>query len=86
MVGPAPKNAFDMRTMKGCHFELTPIGVYAKVKSKNEKGEWCWEEHVIPYANVQSIKLMSPADASLFEAQEKQIKEQEELLEKSQVV
>lgn len=51
MVGPVPRNAFDMETHK-MEGELTPAGVYVKVLATGL-------EHLVPYANVQSIKLLA---------------------------
>lgn len=44
-----PKNAIHAADMKLEACELTPIGIYVRTN----KGE----EHVVPYANAQSIKL-----------------------------
>lgn len=56
-IGPKPRQAFDMREM-GFEAELTPIGVYIKVKRTEPGKGTTEEEHVVPYANVQSIKLI----------------------------
>lgn len=58
VVGGSSKNAFALKDFPGGLFELTPIGVYVKIIRKvpgNLKSETF--EHVIPYANVQSIQL-----------------------------
>lgn len=54
MVGPVPRNAFDMAT-HAMEAELTPAGVYVKVLATGF-------EHLIPYANVQSIRLQPEAE------------------------
>lgn len=58
-IGPSPKNAFsiyqtsEMEKQK-CPWiecELTPAGVYVKVLKTGS-------EHLVPFANVQAIKLV----------------------------
>lgn len=50
MIPPAPANAFKVGIKNIAHAELTPAGVY--VLTMKEKMEF-----MIPYANIQSIKL-----------------------------
>lgn len=56
-IGPKPKNAFKCSDMK-MTAELTPIGIYVNYPENNENG---YAESIVPYPNVQSIKLL-PAD------------------------
>ena len=56
-IGPKPRNAFDMREQM-FDAELTPIGIYVKMtRTEPGKGQSV-EEHVVPYSNIQSIKLV----------------------------
>lgn len=57
MIGEKPRNAFDMREFKDAIFEITPIGVYVKMVVHVPGNAPREEEHIVPYANVQSIKL-----------------------------
>lgn len=57
MIGPKPKNSFDKREMTNAEFELTPIGVYVRVVTHVPGGQHKLMEHIVPYANVQSIRL-----------------------------
>lgn len=57
MIGGKPQQAFNLKSMgEGAHMEVTPIGVYIKiwVGVANAK---TLQEHIVPYANVQSIML-----------------------------
>ncbi len=59
MIGGKPQQAFSLKAMgEGAHSEITPIGVYVKlwVGIGNNK---TLQEHIVPYANVQSIMLES---------------------------
>lgn len=53
MVGPKPRNAFVPETM-GMEAYLTDKGVYVKVLPY---GTFQGSEHLIPFANIQSIRL-----------------------------
>lgn len=53
MVGPKPRNAFMPATM-AMEAELTDKGVYVKVLPH---GTFQGTEHLIPFANIQSIGL-----------------------------
>lgn len=57
MIGPRPKNSFDKREMNNAEFELTPIGVYVRIIMQVPGNKPKLMEHVVPYANVQSIRL-----------------------------
>lgn len=61
MIGPKPRNAFDLREITNGYFELTPVGVYVKLTNNLPGGVVSIFEHIVPYANVQSIKL-GPAE------------------------
>lgn len=64
MIGGKPKQAFALKEMgPGAHMELTPIGVYVKlwVGVGNDK---TMQEHVVPYANTQSIMLAREEEKS----------------------
>ena len=50
-VGPTPKNAIHAENMKLKACEITPAGIYVMLPDG--------QEHIVPYANVQSIKLVS---------------------------
>lgn len=56
-IGPKPKNAFTKKDMPNAYFELTPIGVYVKIIYQVPGNALQESEHLVPYANVQSIKL-----------------------------
>lgn len=58
-----PKNAFCKTDpeLKDAHFELTPIGVYVRLKVRQDGTTWREEEHIVPYANIQYIRL-NPLD------------------------
>lgn len=50
MVGPIPRNAFTPEQM-GMEAELRlPVGVWVKVLATKR-------EHIVPFANIQSIEL-----------------------------
>lgn len=53
MVGPKPRNAFVPSTM-GMEAELMETGVFVKVLPH---GTFMGSEHLIPFANIQSIRL-----------------------------
>lgn len=52
-IGPKPKNAFDPVAMN-MQAELTPLGIYTKLPTG--------EENLVPYPNIQSIRLMPETD------------------------
>ncbi len=49
MIGPVAKQAFMPKDMNMQVCKLTDIGIYCKLKDGLE--------HVVPYANVESIRL-----------------------------
>jgi len=52
-ITPMPKNAIHAKELKLEACELTPAGIYVKSPTRGE--------FLVPYANVQSIKL-APED------------------------
>lgn len=58
-IGPNPKLAFSITDPLlqaiDLEMELTPIGVWAKWIDKRNNNEP--HEHLVPFANIQSIKL-----------------------------
>lgn len=52
MIGPTPKQAFMLKDMHAKAF-VTDIGVHVVLDNGNE--------HVVPYANVESIRLVKTA-------------------------
>lgn len=56
-IGPKPKNSFDRRELPKWDFEMTPVGVYVRAVFQTPSGI-TEAEHIVPFANVQSIKLM----------------------------
>lgn len=61
MIPPRPRNAFDNGPKgdhRGWEFEMTPAGVYVKafVTLPGQRAPHA-EEHVVPYSNIQSLKL-----------------------------
>jgi hypothetical protein len=61
MVGPKPRNAFVPSTM-GMEAELMDHGVYVKVMPY---GTFTGSEHLIPFANIQSIRLEPEAESEM---------------------
>lgn len=60
-IGPKPMNAFTRKAFPHAAFELTPIGIHVHLTiTKPGTNEIVIEEHIVPYANVQSIKLVQP--------------------------
>ena len=57
MIGSRPMNAFDKKMFPDWEMELTPAGVYVKAFSGSPTGQRKMEEHIVPFANIQSIKL-----------------------------
>jgi hypothetical protein len=56
-IGGKPKQAFNLKDMgEGAVMELTPIGIYMKVWVGGP-GAKVMQEHLVPYANTQSIML-----------------------------
>lgn len=68
MVGPKPRNAFVPKDM-AMEATLLDCGVYVKVLPY---GKFEGSEHIIPFANVQSIRL-EPKDEN--DSQEEQVVE-----------
>jgi hypothetical protein len=58
-IGPKARNAFSKHEYPGWEFELTPIGVYVKTEHKVPGQPTTIGEHLVPYANIQSIKLFA---------------------------
>jgi hypothetical protein len=56
-IGPKPRNSFDVRELKNWDFEMTPIGIYVKARFQAPGGGTQEQEHIVPFANIQSIKL-----------------------------
>ena len=56
LPGMGAKNAFDMDKIGAVSF-TTEIGVYVKVKLKDTSGEYYTQEHIIPYSNIQALRL-----------------------------
>lgn len=56
MVGPKPRNAFVPSQM-AMEAEMAQHGVYVKVLAH---GTFMGSEHLIPFANIQSIRLEPP--------------------------
>jgi hypothetical protein len=66
MIGPTPKNAFMLSDPNSPieDAEMTPAGIYVRMKPL--KGGQA-VEHVVPYANIQSIKLKPQAQEAVEE-------------------
>lgn len=64
IIGPTPKNAFKTDDPETCieEAEITPAGVYVKTKPNRNKEV---TEHLIPYANIQSILLFPEVKVEL---------------------
>jgi hypothetical protein len=58
MIGPKPRNSFDRRELPNWELELTPIGICVTARIQVPGAAVQVSEHVVPYANIQSIKLM----------------------------
>lgn len=54
--GLQAKNAFDVSALGG-EAELTPIGVWLKLPLKGRDNQTYFQEHVIPFANIQAVRL-----------------------------
>ena len=68
-IGPMPRNAF-MLTDPNSPIEfaqITPIGIYIKMKPIRDAKEGVFREHLVPYANLQSVELMNE-EADLTES------------------
>ncbi len=67
MIGPVARLAFSMADPLlqaiALEVELTPYGIYAKWLDRRNKD--AVHEHLVPFANIQSIKL-EPMDEVLF--------------------
>lgn len=50
MIGPMPRNAFKVGEIGMTANLLMPIGVWVKVTKTGR-------EHIVPFANIQSIEL-----------------------------
>lgn len=66
-IGPTPKLAFSLSdpllTAIGLEVELTQVGIYAKWYDRRNKDKL--HEHLVPFANIQSIKL-EPAQEKIY--------------------
>jgi hypothetical protein len=71
-IGPNPKLAFQLsdplNQAIGLEAELTTIGIYAKWYDRRNKDQV--HEHIIPFTNIQSIKL-EPETAEVIELKRK---------------
>jgi len=56
-IGPKPRNAFDKRELKDWEFEICPIGICVTALFQVPGSPVQVSEHIIPFANIQSIKL-----------------------------
>lgn len=57
-IGPMPKQAFSKKDNPGAEFELTPVGIYVKMKVSEGAGRPPrWEEYLVPFSNIQNMKL-----------------------------
>lgn len=70
MVGPKPRNAFVPSTM-GMEARLTDKGVYVKVLAH---GTFQGSEHLIPFANIQSIRLELEPIAEEHQSPQEEVK------------
>lgn len=70
MIGPKPRNSFDRRELKNWEFELTPAGVYVKTVFQTPGKPDQESEHIVPFTNIQSIKLM-PLEKAVEKTEEK---------------
>lgn len=59
MIGPKPRQAFSMVELPNWYMELTPVGVYVKCPIKDKNNKEVFQEHVVPFANIQSIKFIA---------------------------
>lgn len=59
MIGPLAKNAFNLSTLPGWEFHLCAAGVYVKAVHQVPGNQAQISEHIVPFANIQSIKLAS---------------------------
>jgi hypothetical protein len=57
-IGAMPKNAFTNGKDGIADIEIVPMGVYVKYFGGAAGTQKTLFEHIVPYANVQSIKLM----------------------------
>lgn len=57
-IPPKPRNAFHIKEFQGSTFELTPGGVYVKIKLNVPGNVEQWSEHLVPFANLQSVKFL----------------------------
>lgn len=60
-VGPRAKNAFMVGLDGIQDAELTPVGVWVKWVNTSPGNSKNSTEHLVPYANVQSIRLAPEA-------------------------
>jgi hypothetical protein len=57
MIPPKPRNAFNRVDFPNSEFELTPAGVYVHLIYQTPGSNVTEQEHLIPFANIQSILL-----------------------------
>lgn len=67
VIGPKPRNAFTIKDFPLSTFEMTPLGVYVKAVYQVPGNRLEVAEHMVPFANVQSIRLMSEEESKLYE-------------------
>lgn len=63
MIGPKPRQAFSLKECPTWDMELTPVGVYVKWPELANGKMVREHEHMVPFANVQSIKFAEESDA-----------------------
>ena len=56
-IPPKPRNSFDKRELPLWEMELLPIGVYVKARYQAPGTKEVISEHIVPFSNIQSIKL-----------------------------
>ncbi len=56
-IGPKPMQAFSRKAMPNAEMELCPLGVYVKLTLRIPGNKDLITEHIVPYTNVQMIKL-----------------------------
>lgn len=58
-IGPKARNAFSKKEYPNWEFELTAIGIYVRAIHRTPHlNKDQMSEHIVPYANVQSIHLI----------------------------
>lgn len=62
-IGPKPRQAFSMKELPLWHMEMTQIGVYVKWPEISQTGAKKFHEHLVPFANIQTIKFYEEVEA-----------------------